>query len=683
MDVGNRPTLPERRSCGAYRLPGATIPGGSGTSPFRFSPILQFSAFTHPPLNSIFLRRIRRHAFCIFRLAMVALAISSERAYAGFDETYPLPGLTTSLRVRTERVWLSDLTTILTPQHGEFTLERPAFNPGAYVRFSPHDRFERRWPLSKVVDWSLELGARNPNRLTPGAYVGALGRDSAEKPYINSSQDLSGSEPWSGGFFIHEIEYHDFGYPTKLWATFRMFISDYQEIAGEIRFNTEPGPLKSSGPNQPPAVDAGPSITIDDEERLRGSVADDGVALGRILKTRWSVVSGPGIVTFVDIASPGTMATFSAAGVYVLRLTAEDGEYTASSDVTLTVSGSESAPAAPVGPYSGVVMSQGSGSSVRGWMTLQFDESGAFSGNVRVGTTRYPFSGALSDAGTWNDSISLGATGTGEMTLAPNARAQIVGTLSVGGNVSKILLDSEMSNFPFPGPSGRYAVALVPDANGMASSAKGNGFGIVNLASRRNVRCVLTLPDGTVATYGGAINDRHVMPMDVNLPRAKGLLSGRICFDEYDEDIDFVTGATCGGNIVWTAVQQADGSSEPTVSSLEYGLIGAKIRRSKYGAVKNPGVRWNRIIEVNNPSLANPLLAPILAPGFQLLKPALGVRSLTLNGSNGLFRGKYVDPVTKTAGTFKGIVLRNSCIGYGFSRDKSGSLGSVETQAFP
>jgi hypothetical protein len=53
------------------------------------------------------------------------------------------------------------------------------------------------------------------------------------------------------------------------------------------------------------------------------------------LVTTWSEVSGPGNVTFGNPSSTNTTATFSMAGVYVLRLTASDGVVSANSDTTV------------------------------------------------------------------------------------------------------------------------------------------------------------------------------------------------------------------------------------------------------------------------------------------------------------------------------------------------------------
>ncbi|HYJ87392.1 MAG TPA: RHS repeat-associated core domain-containing protein [Pyrinomonadaceae bacterium] len=55
------------------------------------------------------------------------------------------------------------------------------------------------------------------------------------------------------------------------------------------------------------------------------------------MSVAWSKLSGPGVVTFASQNSATTSAIFSAAGTYLLRLTADDTEYSQSGDVTITV----------------------------------------------------------------------------------------------------------------------------------------------------------------------------------------------------------------------------------------------------------------------------------------------------------------------------------------------------------
>ena len=106
--------------------------------------------------------------------------------------------------------------------------------------------------------------------------------------------------------------------------------------------------------NQPPTVNAGQDqgIFLGEIATLEGMASDDGKP-NADLKTMWSAVSGPGSVTFKSPTSLRTPASFTAAGTYILRLEADDGEFQLWDEVTITVSASSdvTAPVAgPVGP---------------------------------------------------------------------------------------------------------------------------------------------------------------------------------------------------------------------------------------------------------------------------------------------------------------------------------------------
>jgi hypothetical protein len=77
---------------------------------------------------------------------------------------------------------------------------------------------------------------------------------------------------------------------------------------------------------------------LPDSAILDGTVYDDGQPnLPGAVTTLWSQVSGPGTVTFADPNAVDTMASFSIAGTYVLRLTADDGALSAFDELTVTV----------------------------------------------------------------------------------------------------------------------------------------------------------------------------------------------------------------------------------------------------------------------------------------------------------------------------------------------------------
>ncbi|HSV37958.1 MAG TPA: hypothetical protein VLI04_04285, partial [Nocardioidaceae bacterium] len=97
----------------------------------------------------------------------------------------------------------------------------------------------------------------------------------------------------------------------------------------------------TGGPtNVAPTVSAGTDweITLPGAAGLDGTVTDDGLpAPPGAVTTSWTTDSGPGAVSFVDASSVDTTATFSAAGNYVLRLTANDGALSASDTVAVVV----------------------------------------------------------------------------------------------------------------------------------------------------------------------------------------------------------------------------------------------------------------------------------------------------------------------------------------------------------
>jgi subtilisin family serine protease len=69
---------------------------------------------------------------------------------------------------------------------------------------------------------------------------------------------------------------------------------------------------------------------------LEGAVSSNSTPPGAVTAT-WSKVSGPGTVTFGNAAAANTTAMFSAAGAYVLRITANEGGIQTTRDLSVTV----------------------------------------------------------------------------------------------------------------------------------------------------------------------------------------------------------------------------------------------------------------------------------------------------------------------------------------------------------
>ena len=103
--------------------------------------------------------------------------------------------------------------------------------------------------------------------------------------------------------------------------------------------------------NSAPVVNAGAdqAIALGQNAQLAGTASDDGQP--GALSVAWSRVSGPGTVSFASANALNTTAGFSAAGVYVLRLSANDGALSSSDEVTVTVNAAPSGQLGLKGDY--------------------------------------------------------------------------------------------------------------------------------------------------------------------------------------------------------------------------------------------------------------------------------------------------------------------------------------------
>jgi subtilisin family serine protease len=171
--------------------------------------------------------------------------------------------------------------------------------------------------------------------------------------------------------------------------------------------------------NQAPVVYAGADqgLTFGEAAALNGIVTDDGLPFG-LLSTTWTVVSAPpeASVIFTSPFSAATQATFSSTGIYRLQLTASDGDQTASSVVSVTVSAIP-VPAPPIPPTPDILSFEGKVLTPKDTITFTYSgEATGFSWEFGPGegsgvTTGFTRSRASSVAGKATAQVS---------TLAPN-----------------------------------------------------------------------------------------------------------------------------------------------------------------------------------------------------------------------------------------------------------------------
>lgn len=150
-----------------------------------------------------------------------------------------------------------------------------------------------------------------------------------------------------------------------------------------------PSPGGADAGNRPPRTDAGPDVEVASRAfplavTLAGAVVDDGLPEGGTLVIGWEQVSGPRGVVFRDGGLSNTIVELPGAGVFVLRLRANDGERAVSDEVQLTVTrpGSDATLVASGSVWRYFDQAQDLGTS---WRNPTYNDAGWASGRARLG----------------------------------------------------------------------------------------------------------------------------------------------------------------------------------------------------------------------------------------------------------------------------------------------------------
>ncbi|HEY2973146.1 MAG TPA: PKD domain-containing protein [Pyrinomonadaceae bacterium] len=215
--------------------------------------------------------------------------------------------------------------------------------------------FEQFLESYTVINLNLDgVSNQHINVVAPTTSMGNINLDGAPIPAARFAP--IGSSAFSGAQLDTSTGVHNLTGPQPFGVSVYGFGKDFgYAYPGGINLVAAINGL----PNQPPLVDAGPdqSITQPAVASLQGSALDDGLPANP-LTVSWARVSGPGNVTFGTPNAAATIASFTAVGVYVLRLTASDPNFSASDDVQITVNAApvNQPPTVDAGPDQTVVL---------------------------------------------------------------------------------------------------------------------------------------------------------------------------------------------------------------------------------------------------------------------------------------------------------------------------------------
>ena len=149
------------------------------------------------------------------------------------------------------------------------------------------------------------------------------------------------------------------GFPTAGTYVLQLAASDSQ-LTGSATISIT---VNAIGTNQAPTVAIiadHTSITLPTNTvTLNGVINDDGLPNGTI-STQWAQISGPVAVNIAQVTSTSVKVSFPATGVYVIKLTANDGQLASEATITITVttSGGNQPPTVSAGPSQSLQLPQ-------------------------------------------------------------------------------------------------------------------------------------------------------------------------------------------------------------------------------------------------------------------------------------------------------------------------------------
>src|SRR6185437_9258074 len=149
------------------------------------------------------------------------------------------------------------------------------------------------------------------------------------------------------------------GFPAAGTYVLQLDASDSQ-LTGSATISIT---VNAAGTNQAPTVAIiadHTSVTLPTNTvTLNGVINDDGLPNGTI-STQWAQISGPAAVNIAQVTSTSVKVSFPAAGVYVIKLTANDGQLSSEATIAITVatSGGNQPPTVSAGPSQSVQLPQ-------------------------------------------------------------------------------------------------------------------------------------------------------------------------------------------------------------------------------------------------------------------------------------------------------------------------------------
>jgi hypothetical protein len=310
-----------------------------------------------------------------------------------------------------------------------------------------------------------------------------------------------------------------------------------------------------------------------------------------------------------------------------------------------------------------------------GCITINLAESGAFTGSLQIGKTKWTLAGQFDVNG--NATVSVNRSPMLPLTLAlqldlSGRSNQITGTVTVSDQswASELAAvhsgDFNASGNPCP-MAGTYTL-VIPGTPGATQSPAGDGFGSVKVTAAGTATLTGTLADGTGVLASGTLSPSGQWALYAPLYVNRGYMLGWLTFTN-------APASDLGGWVGWF---------RPVQPSVTLYTMGFAVVTEAIGSRYTPPPAGTRMLNFTNGSvtLSDGNLSSSFTNQVQLTANNTIVNlsdnglQLTLGTSSGRFTGKAQDPATGKYLSLKGIVLQKQNAGGGFflNQNQSGEV---------
>ena len=326
------------------------------------------------------------------------------------------------------------------------------------------------------------------------------------------------------------------------------------------------------------------------------------------------------------------------------------------------------------GSYSGLFSQPGGVQFLSsGAFTAKTTSHGAYSGTLQMGAKRYSFHGSFDGFGVGTNVISR--NGLNPLTLMlqmdTTDNGRISGTVSDGTWLAS--LDAYRAVFSVPSNpalfAGKYTLTVSGSGDaGNTAQPLGDGYGAITVDPLGRVKFSGALPDGTkVSQSATTVSATGRWPLYVSLYGGQGQILGWLTFSEAQ---------TLSGAIHWT---------RPPLFNAKYYPDGFDIDSAVLGSVYQLPPLPSRLVlgftsgavELVGGNLGNGITNGVtISWNNKVSSTNANKLTLTLNASQGLFKGNVVNPATAKTIPFNGAILqsRNSGSGFFLGADQSGRV---------